>query len=372
MRTSLLVFLLFFASIALHAQAKIISKTDSSITFVVDENLPAPKQKYYQYINDEYLASSFATDSLYFGSLDVLYDCIVKAYADHRPIVLSPDVIWITICQGFARYVSVHSEELRPLLVSHEGKQKLKKIIHSPLQPETYDWPAAVDAFSKLIEQNTKNDIVETITADFSTTDKNCRIASEITLMDCAKEYFDYEILYIVCGIPYITLTGTSDDWRRLLEKTKKLSQFGLGKWVTELEPILSEFVRAAEGNPDQHFWKNIVKTFRVGKLRGPSCTKRLFNRPPQSLDGWILKFYPDDSGNTVDKKKWTDNMPPSQVCVPFKYKEVTFGETVVKEIDMEFLAGIFGVKVDAKTGAFTPKIGWAVRYKEDKSKFGF
>ena len=67
--------------------------------------------------------------------------------------------------------------------------------------------------------------------------------------------------------------------------------------------------------------------------------------------------------------------MPPSQVCVPFKYKEVTFvtfGENVVKEIDMEFLAGIFGVKVDAKTGAFTPKIGWAVRYKEDKSKFGF
>ena len=270
----------------------------------------------------------------------------------------------------------------------------MKKIIHSPLQPETYDWPAAVDTFSKLIEQNTKNDIVETITADFSTTDKNCRIASEITLMDCAKEYFDYEIIYIVCGIPYITLTGTSGDWQRLLEKTKKLSQFGLEKWVAELEPILSEFVKAAEGNPDQHFWRNIVKTVRVGELRGPSCTKHLFNRPPQSLDGWILKFYPDDSGNTVDKKKWTDNMPPSQVCVPFKYKEVTLLgqnvnsyrfvsndgeikfpqllETVVKEIDMEFLAGIFGVKVDAKTGAFTPKIGWAVRYKEDKSKFGF
>ncbi|MBR5644508.1 MAG: DUF4419 domain-containing protein [Salinivirgaceae bacterium] len=371
MKTTLLVFLLFFATIASHAQDKIISKTDSSITFVVDEDLPAPKRTIYQDTRNRYLASSFTNECFSFDDGDALYSCILDAYRDHRPIVLSPDMIWITICQGFARYASTHSEELRSMLVDHEGKMTLSVEIESPLQPETYDWPSAVDLFSALIKENTKNDIVETITSDFSTTDKTCRIASEITLMDCVKEYFDYEVFYAACGIPYVTLTGTADDWRRVLDKTSKLSQFGLKKWVSGLEPVLKQFIKAAEGKPSQHFWRCMVQYIAVDEFRAPGCSPG-DDTPTTEVDGWILKFFPDEKGKTKGSVKWTKNMPRNQVCVPFKYKEIDGEGNVTKETDMEFLSGVFGYEVDAATGALTPKIGWAVQYKEDHSLFKF
>ena len=371
MRTPLLVFLLFFASIASYAQDKILSKTDSSITFVVDEGLSAPRRNFRQDFENGYLASSFANEKFCTEGMDALYSCIVNAYRDHRPLVLSPDMIWITICQGFARYMSAHSEEVRPLLVDHEGKMTLQMQIKSPMQPESFDWPKSVDYFSDEIRQNTKNDIVETITANFSTTDQTSRIASEITLMDCVKDYFDYEIFYAACGIPYITITGTADDWRLVLEKTTQLSQFGLQKWVSKLEPVLNQFIRAAEGKPSRHFWRCIVQYIAVDEFRAPGCAPG-DDTPITEIDGWILKLFPDENGKVKSSLPWTKNMPPSQVCVPFKYKEIDFTGAVTKELDMEFIAGIFGFTVNKITGAFTPKIGWAVRYKEDNSLDGF
>ena len=121
--------------------SKIINKTAGSITFVVDENLPAPKRFIYTVSGDQraqailtdndtpvlrdtlkVVANSFAADSLCsYG----LWKSAVNAYADHRPLVLTPDVVWVVISQGFARYVNEHAEEMRSLLVSHEGKMDL-------------------------------------------------------------------------------------------------------------------------------------------------------------------------------------------------------------------------------------------------------
>ena len=57
--------------------------------------------------------------------------------------------------------------------------------------------------------------------------------------------------------------------WREVLSKTRKLSQYGLGWWVRKLNPILEQFVQAAEGNPDQKFWQDIVRTKKPGEVRG-------------------------------------------------------------------------------------------------------
>ena len=44
------------------------------------------------------------------------------AYADHYPLVLSPDVIWLAIAQGFAMHVTANAERLRERFVRHKGK----------------------------------------------------------------------------------------------------------------------------------------------------------------------------------------------------------------------------------------------------------
>src|ERR1035437_6900747 len=47
------------------------------------------------------------------------------AYADHRPISISPDMIWLLICQGFSNHVNSNIEELRNKFVKFDGKKKL-------------------------------------------------------------------------------------------------------------------------------------------------------------------------------------------------------------------------------------------------------
>ena len=121
----------------------------NSITFKVDENLKALDKTvvaHYdgrlaaQYllgqdgvkVDDQHVvAMSFAdAQNLRIVVKDAFFQCMVKAYAEHKSVTLSPDMMWLLISQGFARYVNAHSEELRPLLVSHEGKMDLA--IESP------------------------------------------------------------------------------------------------------------------------------------------------------------------------------------------------------------------------------------------------
>jgi len=54
-----------------------------------------------------------------------LLDAVHLAFSEHRPLVLSPDVVWLTIAQGVAQHVRLHAEELRPRLVRHAGKREL-------------------------------------------------------------------------------------------------------------------------------------------------------------------------------------------------------------------------------------------------------
>ena len=126
---------------------KIVSSTEGSITFVVDENLSPINEDdldmeflqsrgsgaLSEIFEDEgvleprWIAKSFSNnESFYtFRGKDVFFQTIVRAYAEHRPLVLSPDMVWLLISQGFARYVNAHSEELRDQIVSHTEKMDL-------------------------------------------------------------------------------------------------------------------------------------------------------------------------------------------------------------------------------------------------------
>ncbi len=50
-------------------------------------------------------------------------DAVGRAYSEHRPLVISPDMIWLLICQGFSTHVNSNPEQLRYQFVTHEGKK---------------------------------------------------------------------------------------------------------------------------------------------------------------------------------------------------------------------------------------------------------
>lgn len=309
----------------------------------------------------EILANSFAdVDNLYEIGEDVVFQMLLKAWCQHRPVVLTPDSIWLIICQQFSHIVNENPEHYRTVLVNHEGKKELR-VNSNDLFSEQADWEGLIGRFTAEIDKYTNNSLATTLVADFSTTGTDERIASEVALLDVVKPYFEYWAVYAVCGIPSITLTGTPDDWRKVLEKTHALEAFGLGWWTSELKPILQEFVKAAEGHPDYWFWKDIVCKTRPRTIQGPVCSKR---RPKLTkFDGWFLKFFPyDNKGKTPKKVDITQTMLPETVVVPFKYQVITLDGVVLEEIPLELVAGIVGVLEDPDDYTMMPKIGWFVR----------
>ena len=316
----------------------------------------------------EILANSFAdVDNLYDIGEDVVFQMLLKAWCQHRPVVLTPDAIWLIICQQFSHIVNENPEQYRGVLVNHEGEKELK-VESNDLFSDQADWEGLISRFTAEIDKYTNNGLATTLVADFSTTGTDERIASEVTLMDVVKPYFDYTAFYAVCGIPSITLTGTPDDWRKVLEKTRALEAFGLGWWTSELAPILQEFVKAAEGQPDYWFWKDIVNKTRPRNIQGPVCAKR---QPKLTkFDGWFLKFFPyDNKGKTPVKVDITQTMLPETVVVPFKYQVVNLDSVVLEETPLELVAGIVGVLEDPDDFTMTPKVGWFVRTVKEVEK---
>ena len=353
-----------------------------SITFKVDENLKALEKTvvaHYdgrlaaQYllgqdgvkVEDQHVvALSFAdAQNLRIVVKDAFYQCMVKAYVEHKSVTLSPDMMWLLISQGFARYVNAHSEELRSQLVYHEGKQDLMVMTKDDLLSGKADWGKLLNDFSKEIERHTKGEVAKTIAADFSTTTPVERIASQITLMESMKSYFNYLAVRIGCGIPSVTLQGTPDDWRAVLSKTQKLGQYGLSEWTQTLEPILNEFIKTAEGNPNQRFWQEMVKKQRVDEF---ASARPCSADKPTELDGWILKFFPTEDGYTLDRVPYTKSMPAEFVRVEFKYRVIDpITGATLSETPMELMSGFIGALDDEKNNMLTPQIGWLVRARE-------
>lgn len=49
-----------------------------------------------------------------------LLAAVYTAFSEHRPLVLSPDAVWLTIAQGVAHHMAIHAERLRSWSVSHQ------------------------------------------------------------------------------------------------------------------------------------------------------------------------------------------------------------------------------------------------------------
>ena len=63
------------------------------------------------------IAQSKGADSLVTCDYHSFFNGMYQAYSQHRPFVLSPDMIWLLICQGFAQHVNNNSDDLRKYFV---------------------------------------------------------------------------------------------------------------------------------------------------------------------------------------------------------------------------------------------------------------
>lgn len=310
-----------------------------------------------------------------------LIEAVHTAFAEHRPLVLSPDMVWITIMQGVAQHVRNNPEKLRGALVSHQGKLEVAvaTLGFNTDSPES-DWQGLIDNIGEALQQHI-GPAYDRFMCDFSTTGPLERTVCAISILDLYEPYFEY-VMYCICGIPAITLEGAPADWRALRKKVEQLEPFDMEWWLSSLRPILDHFARAADGDIDVEYWQNIYKLkkaygwdringwaarlipyIRDGvsgayTVRNPLLAEPFSIEPDAPFDAHEQMFGREVTGII------SASLPSGLSVVPLKIKDGN------ETREMQLIGGFVGIEqvevepvgVEQSSHALRPKLGWAVR----------
>jgi Domain of unknown function (DUF4419) len=333
------------------------------------------------------------------------------AYDKHYPLILSPDMIWLLILQGLASHVNANSQALRTKFVNHDGKLVLHVRRNGfRIGDPANDWQGVFGEFSASLRGHLGADTHGLLVNQFSTTGPAEQAAMEVVLMDTVQAYFTYS-MSTLCGFPSITLEGTPADWQQLRERAKGLPSFDLDWWIPHLLPVLDQFVRAAEANPDKDFWCNFFKLAAggsgatrihghclnlfpyLGKQR-PTNERLLadfetFRRSQYGGSTIEVEIQADIGQFKTDLKKRGLQKPDEDQTFGSLRRNTYLGKAPLKRHEgfttddvstklgtapmiwdyfgtkkqMELLAGFIGFTQDPATLAIRPTIGWAVRH---------
>ena len=208
----------------------------------------------------------------------------IDAYNEHLNLIIRPDDVWLAILTHFNIYVNAHPEDIRHHFVAHKEKKELEVVDIGTTM--TYDWAKFPLEIGKLIEVNvTDPELRSWIILDFSTTTATDEVVCSIVMMSTLQHYFSYK-MYLMCGIPSVTLQGEKADWQKILARINKLPKFGkeVEAWYKLLLPIISRFVAAfddPESEENKDFWQKIAKKSGGGSGGGG----------PFYLEGWLTAF---------------------------------------------------------------------------------
>ena len=323
------------------------------------------------YITKGTLGYSFnENQNLAFANTNVpLLNGFYTAHINHYPIRIKPDDIWLLIVQAFSHHVNFNSEKLRKYFVNFDGKKEL--IVEYILKDlSDFDVKYLKDfciQINKQMEEYLGKEILENLTSNFSTTDENSIIISKISIMGAFKKYFEYISRRKGCGIPYLILEGTAEDYKKIKSKAENLKKYEFEWYIDRIMPYLEKMIEAKEGKIDVDFFKNIVQKNEITttEMHG----SRMKTVKVDSISGWILKFfshisyknryYEKNSEFMEDEIQIKDfpKLANQMLIVPFK---IVDEEDNNKEYLMKYQVGFIGCEQNDKNEIY-PVQGWIV-----------
>ena len=305
----------------------------------------------------------------YMNSNVPLLNGFYTAHTNHYPIRIKPDDIWLLIVQAFSNHVNANSEELRNLFVNFDGKKTL--IVNYTLDNIKHVNRKVLEDFSEQINKQMieylGDKILDTLTPNFSTTTYDSKIVCKISIMGAFKKYFDYEMMLCGCGVPYIILEGTADDYKKILDKAKDLKKYKFSWYIEKIIPHIQKMIDAKEGKIDVDYFKNMIQKKEVTEQRyGPSGMSK-YEVKVDIIYGWFLNFFAyykevsfrgrverfeDEEIKVENFKKLANQM----LVVPFTIKDEVHKKTYL----MKYKVGFVGCDQNQKKEVF-PVQGWFV-----------
>lgn len=290
-----------------------------------------------------------------------LVHAVHEAFAQHLPLIITPDAIFSTIAYGISEHVEKHAEELRDVFVQHKGKKNLT-VRDDDLVRNSWDnrWSSVIAKFkAQLLDDMSGKQANELLKTSFSTTTEIESTAHALVFMDIVKSYYEYTVM-TMCGIPYIEIAGEKEDWERLSRICQEfLPLIKLDAWNDDLQGILQHFISAFDPDVDTTFWKRIYKYH--GAFGSGGVAK---------ATGWISRMFLYIRGNMNPRIGSLEGSLESRTGIPLSDFPSGLTQTPFKweyynlEIPMFFRAGLVGVSLD--DNILKPEVGWLIAHKAD------
>ena len=324
------------------------------------------------------------------------------AFLDHYPVVLSHDILWMLILQGFSRHVKLNHQKLRNKFVKvntdnivvtqkANGDNNINNI-------STNRW---CDIFKDFVEKSKEyidGAVLHLFTPYFSTTTSDIEYASQIAITSIVSPYvkfikkFKRPELIGRCGFPYIKLQGTLQDYKQLKMKVEGLKGYFIDNWVNKMLFNINKIIETKQGKIDKQFWDNMItnqKRVYFEKVPLPSSESHiLINRKIEEIKifGWIFDFFP----YKIIKKENQDSKRIGEYFYNFNYCNLllndikiyhdsdfeelpdemldigaTYRKSNGKTADLGIKTGFLGYSLN-KNNEIQPEIGWYFYIKSD------
>lgn len=219
-----------------------------------------------------------------------LFGLFHYAYANHKNIFIRPDDLWFHIVLQLQILIDKSHEELRNCFVQHKGKKEIVVGISYYCKESFIDY---ITQTTKLLEKDVKNDFIDIINTNFSSTSNFDANLNRVLSMCTMKHYFSYTCREI-CGIRNIFFGGELEDWIKIKTNLEKINDFAnpiLSKYINKVIPIVDKFIEAIQLKPDVEFFNKVMRQdaklageFSLGYGDGSNISRY--------VDGWIIDLY--------------------------------------------------------------------------------
>jgi hypothetical protein len=302
------------------------------------------------------------------------------SFSRHHNFEITPDMIWLIICQGVANHINSNKDIAQQLNTTGLDKNIIN-VRNDTISYGVNDsaWRDVTEQFTEALTATVDTSHIQLITPTFTTTEPVNHVAFQITLMNSVQSFNEYH-LYTKCGIPELRIKGTRNDWLWIYEQVDLFAEYGLNEWISTIKPHLEQFVSIFDESPNNEFWNSI---FKIHSSSGA----------PLRITGWIKDFFPYrvaesnilESNPFLGSKEFmdiesnmrvTDNGDTIRLCVlnhPVRGLKATefprgvldapfiwhYGTEIYK---MKLNAGFIGATYDRENDFIIPAIGWTVQ----------
>lgn len=237
-----------------------------------------------------------------------------KAFAEHLPLLISPDDIWHIFLSQVSIVINNDPEKYRHTFVNHEGKKIIrvqndnlvKDLVNKQMNDE---WESIFPKFEKQLNES----VLVDLGLKFSTTTKTHYTVSQILVMSSLQSYFEYRVL-TMCGIPEIRISGTVEDWNNLDKKIKMICNRIFQSFDKNYSEFIEQCIKVLEDNGDSQYWEHFYH-YESNKGSGS----------PNVISGLINNLFPvtgeGNRGEPMTIKRGIETFPSIYCIAPFTWE---------------------------------------------------